>query len=37
MAMPYEKERGGPARWFALLLTLIIVGGAIYWGITSSR
>ena len=34
--MPYEKERGGLAKWAALLLTLILVGGAIYWGIAAS-
>lgn len=34
--MPYEKERGGAAKWVALLLTIIIVGGAIYWGIAAS-
>ena len=37
MAMPYEEERGGSAKWLALLLTIIIVGGAIYWGIAASR
>jgi hypothetical protein len=36
MAMPYEEERGGSAKWLALLLTIIIVGGAIYWGIAAS-
>lgn len=34
--MPYEVERGGAAKWLAVLLTIIIVGGAIYWGIASS-
>ena len=36
MAMPYEEERGGSAKWLALVLTIIIVGGAIYWGIAAS-
>jgi hypothetical protein len=35
MAMPYEKERGGAAKWVALILTIILVGGAIYWAMTS--
>ena len=35
-AMPYEKERGGLVKWLALLLTLLLVGGAIYWGMASS-
>lgn len=34
--MPYQKERGGPAKWVALLLTIIMVGGAIYWAMASS-
>ena len=34
--MPYQEERGGLAKWLALLLTIIIVGGAIYWGIAAS-
>lgn len=37
MAMPYDEDRGGPGKWLALLLTIIIVGGAIYWGIAASR
>ena len=37
MAMPYDEGRGGPGKWLALLLTIIIVGGAIYWGIAASR
>ena len=36
MAMPYEKERAGAAKWVALLLTSILVGGAIYWAMASS-
>ena len=33
--MPYEKERGGSAKWIALLLTIVLVGGAIYWAMAS--
>jgi hypothetical protein len=36
MAMPYQVERGGPAKWIGLLLTIILVGGAIYWAMASS-
>lgn len=34
--MPYETERGGMAKWVALLLTIILIGGAIYWAMASS-
>lgn len=34
--MPYEEERGGIAKWVALLLTIVIIGGAIYWAMASS-
>lgn len=35
--MTYETERGGMAKWLALILTIILVGGAIYWGMASSN
>lgn len=34
--MPYQEERGGMMKWLALIVTIILIGGAIYWAMASS-
>ena len=34
--MPYTDERSGTMKMVMILLTIILVGGAIYWAMASS-
>ena len=34
--MPYQDERSRTAKLMLILLTILIVGGAIYWAMASS-
>ena len=36
MDMPYQDERSRTAKLVLILLTILIVGGAIYWAMASS-
>ena len=36
MDMPYQDERSRTAKLVLTLLTILIVGGAIYWAMASS-
>ena len=34
--MPYVDERSGTMKLLLILLTILVVGGAIYWGMAST-
>ena len=36
MDMPYEDERSPTAKLVMIALTIILIGGAIYWAMASS-